>query len=579
MKILGVRYGHDSGAAIIIDGTIVANIAEERISRIKNDGSFPYKAINECLKIAGISAEEIDYLAIPGKEIPDAFFTFFTIPKSIKSKKNGNISTRISTKVKQSLYGGASGQHITLPLYKKPLSLSDSCKIHLCEHHRAHAASAYYTSGLSDRSLIVTMDGRGDNISAAVWKAENGKITELYKVNGGGSLGWFYSNITEAMGWQHGSGEWKVMGLAPYGEPVPDAFKGFYPEYKDGHLFRAHEFGNFGRWNENGANHYHGEDAAQLQKIIRQIGMENSAAETQRVVEEQAMNFIIPWLVKEKVKHLCCAGGFFLNVKFNQRLWYTGLLESQWIYPDCGDSGLAVGAALDALYNSEKSPVNIQRLEHLYLGPEYSNSDIETILKERGLSYYHTNEPDVVAADYLSKNYVIGWFQGRMEAGPRALGNRSILMSPLDSKNKDIINAKVKYRETFRPFCPSMLAEAKDKYLHNARDENFMVTSFDVLPEMIKHIPAVVHEDATARPQMVKKHVNPLYYNLIRKFAEITGEEVILNTSFNIRGEPIVCNPRDAIRCFFDTGLDVLVIGNYVIEKPILAKQHVEDHK
>ena len=572
MNILGVRSGHDASAALIIDGKIVANIAEERLSRKKNDASFPYMAIAKCLEMAGISSMEIDCVAIPGIAIPEAFFSFFQIPKSAIPKNKSNLVRKLPSRIIDTLYGSPK-KDIILPLYQTPLALSSNCSVYLSEHHRAHAASAYYTSGLSESTLIVTMDGRGDGVSAAVWMGEDGKIKELYKIDGSGSLGWFYSNVTEAMGWRHGSGEWKVMGLASYGKPVPGAFEGYFPEYENGRLKHGHKFGKFGRWNERGANHYHGKDASLLKEIVLKIGRENAAAEAQRVVEEQAMNFISPWLKKENKRHLCCAGGFFLNVKFNQRLWYSGALDTQWIYPDCGDGGLAVGAALDA-YHASTSPKKSCRLEHLYWGPEYKNDEIKTILDERGLQYKWSDNPSSTAADYLAKNLVIGWFQGRMEAGPRALGNRSILMSPLKKENKDIINAKVKYREKFRPFCPSMLKEAKDKYLLNARDENFMVTSFDVKSDKKDVIPAVVHEDETARPQMVDRDINPLYYDLIFHFGKITGEDVVLNTSFNVRGEPIVCNPREAIRCFFDTGLDVLVMGNYVIEKPILDKGH-----
>ncbi|MFZ5759341.1 MAG: carbamoyltransferase [Thermodesulfobacteriota bacterium] len=571
MKILGVRYGHDAGAALVVDGEIVVNIAEERLTRIKNDGSFPYRAISRCLEIAGIAAEEIDCLAIPALSIHPDFAVFFRIPEAIYPPASGNLLKKIKKRLARSLYGPAS-HGTTLPLYIEPIPLSPRCVIHLCEHHRAHAASAYYTSGLGrDNALVVTMDGRGDGVSAAVWSGEEGKLRQLYKVDGSGSLGWFYSNVTEAMGWRHGSGEWKLMGLAPYGEARPGAFQGFHPEYRDGRLLQPCQFGEFGRWNDHGANHYHGRDAGRLREIVERIGRENAAAEAQRVVEEEAMHFIKPWIARTAATHICCAGGFFLNVKFNQRLWAAGVVQSQWIYPDCGDAGLAVGAALDAFYSATGSK-EIGRLESLYLGPEFADDEIEAILNERGLAYRKVDNPAEEAARYLAGNLVVGWFQGRMESGPRALGNRSILMSPLKPENKDIINEKVKYRETFRPFCPSLPFEKRDDYLVKARDEYFMVTSFAVRPDKKNLIPAVVHEDGTARPQMVRREINPLYYDLIRAFGEKTGIEVILNTSFNVRGEPVVCHPREAIRCFFDTGIDVLVLGRYVLEKPAIAK-------
>jgi carbamoyltransferase len=243
------------------------------------------------------------------------------------------------------------------------------------------------------------------------------------------------------------------------------------------------------------------------------------------------------------------------------------MLDTQWIYPNPGDAGLAAGAALCAYYEHHPKQRH-QLLADAYFGPEYSNDEIRQILDHRGLKYEYVDDPSAAAAKVLSENRIIGWFQGRMESGPRALGNRSILMSPLRSENKDIINRCVKYREAFRPFCPSMLHEKSGDYLVNSRDERFMVTSFAVREEKKDRIPAVVHVDGTARPQMVKRQSNQRYYDLIKAFGDITGEYVILNTSFNVKGEPIVCNPREAIRCFFDTGLDVLILGNYMITKP-----------
>ena len=258
-----------------------------------------------------------------------------------------------------------------------------------------------------------------------------------------------------------------------------------------------------------------------------------------------------------------------MNVKFNQKLWQTGEVEDQWIYPDPGDAGLAIGAALQAYYDRHPDRHNL-RIKDLYWGPSYTDQEIESVLKERGLVYEKPVDLSVAVADLLVKNYAVGWFQGRMEAGPRALGGRSILMSPLVAENKDRINAKVKYREAFRPFCPSMLAESRDTYLRGARDERFMISSFEAAPQKRDKIPAVVHVDGTVRPQLVYKDVHPRYYDLIRAFGEKTGESVILNTSFNVKGEPIVCNPREAIKCFFDTGLEALVLGSFVVLKPSL---------
>jgi len=457
-----------------------------------------------------------------------------------------------------------------LPLYQKQLKLSKNCKIELVEHHLAHISSAAYTSGIdiNENVLGVTIDGIGDGTSVAVWQVQNNKIKNIVRFDGSGSLGWFYANSTEAMGWRHGSEEWKVMGFAPYGAAKNGLLKGYYPEYKDGKLVKPHNYGEFGRWKDHGSNHYHGEDSVPMSKIFDTIKPEDFSAEVQRVSEEQAFEIILPWLKKQNTKYLVCAGGFFMNVKFNQNLWYKNILDTQWIYPNPGDAGLAVGACLNVYYKNN-TKLQHKQLDNLYFGPEYSNDEIKVILDDRAIDYTYYENIEDETAKYLVDNLAVGWFQGRMEAGPRALGNRSILMSPLDPKNKDKINAKVKYREKFRPFCPSIADEMYDEYLVNPRDELFMVSSFEAKAGIKERIPAVVHEDNTARPQRVKADINQRYHKLITAFGKITGESILLNTSFNIKGEPVICNPREAIKCFYDTGLDILVLGNYLIRKKI----------
>lgn len=567
MKILGVHRGHDSSAALIVDGKMVAAASEERFTRIKNDSSFPLQAINFCLEWGGVASEELDCLAVPRSSLPSAFAIFFNMPDINNSRIN---LTQFAKRVIKSKMPIGGVDPLELPLYHKKYSLSRQCRVHCCEHHLAHAASAYFTSGRhTGEVLIVTMDGRGENVSSAIWRGFGNKIEAVHKYAGNSSIGWFYGNATEALGWRHGSDEWKVMGLAPYGTARPGVLCGFYPEFEAGTLVKPHDYGKFMYWNDHGAMHFHGKDAAILSKYVDELGREDYAAEVQRVVEEQSLEFILPWLDRLKTRDICCAGGCFLNVKLNQKLWYTGKIEKQWIYPDAGDSGLAVGAALHAYYSTNPES-HAYQIKDMYWGPEYSNEEIETVLQERGLVYEYVEDISAVVAQYLAKNLAVGWFQGRMETGPRALGSRSILMSPLRAENKDIVNAKVKYREAFRPFCPAILYEKAEQYLVSHRDEFFMITSFDVQPEKRDAIPAVVHVDGTLRPQLVQKDVNLLYYKVIEKFGKLTGEYVILNTSFNVKGEPIVCSPRDAVRCFFDTGLDVLSIGNYIVRKPIL---------
>ena len=565
--ILGIQVGHDAAAALIVDGKIVADVAEERFTRVKNDSSFPLNAIKFCLDFSGIDIGDVDAIALPSRYMHPTVPVFLGLSKDQMPKENRTVKSRLKKTVLD--YISPSRQiTITLPLYQKPLSVSSKCKILLVDHHKAHAGSAYYTSGLNnERSLVVTMDGIGDIASVAIWKGENNKLESLKSWGGEASLGWFYSNCTEALGWRHGSDEWKTMGLAPYGKTHPGTLDGFHPVFKDGELIKPHDYQGAGSWMDHSAFHYHFDDAYALQKIAEKLGQEDFSAEAQRVFQDQVHEIILPWLNKVGTRHFCAAGGSFLNVKANQELWYSGKLDTQWIYPNPGDAGLAVGAAL-CVYFENNPEKEHKLLSDVYFGPEYTNDEIRVLLEARGLAYEYVDDPSGAAAVYLSEDKVVGWFQGRMESGPRALGNRSILMSPLKEENKDIINRCVKYREAFRPFCPSMLYEKSQEYLINSRDERFMVTSFTVKEDKRDKIPAVVHVDGTARPQMVKEEINPRYYNLIKKFGEITGEYVVLNTSFNVKGEPVVCHPREAIKCFFDTGLDVLFMGNYKICKP-----------
>jgi len=570
VKILGFNYGHDASACVVVDGEIRAAIAEERLTRIKNDASFPIHSIRWCLEWAGLEDGDIDLVASAGQVLRLDARHFFNFPADIHQSFSG-LKSRMKMAVRDRFFPAIGAVQGDLPLYCKKIALRANCQVVSVEHHLAHAASAYYTAGLGNRkTLVVTMDGLGDHTSSALWIGENNQITPLRSYDRSSSVGWFYGNATEGLGWRHGSDEWKVMGLAPYGMPQPGALRGFHPEFKEGRLVRPHDYGRFGVWRDHGATHYHGKDAAALGEIAEKLGREDFSAEVQRTVEEQMEAVIVPSLWEVGTRTVCCSGGCFLNVKFNQKLWQTGEVEDQWIYPDPGDAGLAIGAALQAYYERHPSRYN-SRIKDLFWGPSYTDQEIETILKERGLVYEKPANLSARVADMLVKNYAVGWFQGRMEAGPRALGGRSILMSPLVAENKDRINAKVKYREAFRPFCPSMLAESRDTYLRGARDERFMICSFEATSQKKGKIPAVVHVDGTVRPQLVFKDVHPRYYELIRAFGEKTGESVVLNTSFNVKGEPIVCNPREAIKCFFDTGLEALVLGSFVMLKPSLS--------
>ena len=562
MNILGIHIGHDSSAALVVDGKIVADVAEERFTRTKHYCGLPIASIDYCLKSQKLKMADIDIVAVPADcSVPDLNFLL-----DLKgAKRERKTKKRSMLEFTEELFKKGAAKP---PLYIKNFAIKHSTEIVHVNHHLAHAASAYYTNNLSEKQLIVTMDGSGDGMSIALWRGENGKIELLQSFPLSASIGFFYSNVTEALGWWHGDGEGKTKGLAPYGDysKAQGVLTKFHPKFSKGQVLEHHDFGRSFFWNEGGAIQWHYDEAYEIRDLVQKYGREHIAAEAQRVLEEQVQEIIYPWMEKEGTRNLSCSGGVFLNVKLNQRIWESGRVTRHHIYPNAGDSGLAVGAALYAYYQVNPS-APIDNIEDLYWGPEYSETEIEAALKLRNLLYRRVENIEEYVAKQLAEGKIISWFQGRMESGPRALGNRSILMSANQPQNKDTINARVKFREAFRPFCPSMLWENRADYLENPRDEFFMITSFTCVEGKRKKVPAVVHADATLRPQTVKKEFNPRFWNLINEFGKLSDEPLLLNTSFNIMGEPIVTHPREAVRCFYDNGLDCLALGNFVLEK------------
>jgi carbamoyltransferase len=438
-------------------------------------------------------------------------------------------------------------------------------------HHECHAASSYYTSGMKD-SLIISIDGIGNDTTQYVALGENGKLHSLSYVKKDGvytrredgifrfrkfkkesiySWGWFYGAITEAIGpWKICQDEGKTMGLAPYGDPnkVP----------KDEIKKHMYKISPAGFYHDGGQVHYHFGNANVYAEMVEKYGKENMAAAAQKILEEKVITYIKRWMKRTGQKNLCTAGGVFLNVKLNQRIVEECGLDNYWPFPMASDCGLSIGAAL--LEYHKTNPYKPERLSHLYYGSEYTDQQILEILKRNKISYAPYSVHYI--AEALAENKIVAWFQGRMEGGPRALGGRSILMSPLRAENKDIINKYVKFREGFRPFCPSVTEEAHSKYFDGGNE--FMIVACNV---KTKDIPAVTHVDGTARPQIVTQKDNPKFHQLLSAFGDKTGHPVLLNTSFNVMGEPIIRTPEEAIRCFYGVGLDILVIGNYMIEK------------
>jgi carbamoyltransferase len=545
MNILGLQLGHDAAAALVIDGRIVADAAEERFRRLKHFPGMPYEALAFCLSRLEPGAK-LDAIAVASQN--DLVGLDFMLGR-------------------KSRYEAKFLGPMVPPIYVEPLELGDVPLVRV-DHHRAHAASAYFTSPHPADSLVVTMDGAGDQRSGTVWRGAGGRLTELASFPMSASLGWFYSVVTEALGWWHGDGEGKTMGLAPYGDAarVKGCLDHLRPHFRDGSCTKEFIY-RPSFWLESGSFEFHIREASEVAQLVREHGREHIAAEAQRVLEEEALEVIGPWLSREKLTSLCCSGGVFLNVKLNQRVWEALSLDHHHVFPNAGDAGLAVGAALDAYYAAVPEAPR-HEIQNLYWGGAYDDDAVAGMLAARGLDFERLDDPVEEAARALAAGKILGWFQGRMESGPRALGNRSILMSPLDPTAKDTLNERVKFREGFRPFCPSILHERVDDYVESGREERFMITSFAAKEERRHAIPAVVHVDGTLRVQAVRRSDNELYWRLIKRFGELSGEYVLLNTSFNIKGEPIIEHPRQALRCFYDTGLDELYIGNLRLKKP-----------
>ncbi len=429
-------------------------------------------------------------------------------------------------------------------------------------HHEAHALSAFAYSGFEDAAVLV-LDGRGAWEATSLWRGRNGRLEHLWTIPWPNSLGLFYAQFTYYLGFTPYSDEWKVMGLAPYGEPginlrdfiVPndnpyrvatplilgpesDPFRGIQPRL--GPPRRPES--------EIDARH------------------KNLAFAVQDMCEQAMLTLARAAVAQTGCRNLCLAGGVALNSKANGKIVSSGIVDRIFVQPAASDDGVCLGAALGpSLDAGGKLPV--RKMRHAYLGNECSDAEIEKALATYKIRATRVSDPAAVAAELLANGKILGWFQGRMEFGPRALGSRSILADPRDPEMNAKVNNAVKFREWWRPFAPSLLSEVAGEYLESATDSPFMVLTAQVRPEKRSVIPSVTHVDGSARPQTVERDVNPLYWRLIHEFGQRTGVPVVMNTSFNLRGEPIVSSPTDAIRTFFSSGMDALVIGSFVVEK------------
>ncbi|MFH2203230.1 MAG: carbamoyltransferase [Elusimicrobiota bacterium] len=559
MNILGLSYMyHDSAACLVRDGEVLAAAAEERFLRIKHSVDFPARAIRYCLQEGGLKIDDID--AIVFYEKPYLKFErilkshLMTFPCSYKSFRRF-LPMWLSYK-------------LTVPdIIREHTGYRG--KIYFTDHHYAHAASAFLPSPF-ERALIVTMDGTGEWSTLAVGKGEGTGIQLDRDLRFPHSLGLLYSAVTAHLGFKVNEGEGKVMGLAAYGKP---SFRRQFDR-----IIQVHEDGSFRLNLDFFSFHYDlvmtnprfakllcppREPESELRDEHRDL-----AATLQAVVEEIVLKIVRSAHRTYGLDRLCLAGGVALNCVANGRILEDTPVKELFIQPASGDDGGALGSAL-YLHTRLHGGRSRWRMRDAFLGPSYSDEEVEECLRQRGARYEKLFDEELLprTAALLAAGKIIGWFQGRMEFGPRALGNRSILADPRDPGMKDVLNERVKHRETFRPFAPAVCAEDAAAYFDCAQASPFMLLSVPVAEKMRGKLPSIVHVDGSARFQTVEEDVQPRFHKLLRAFAKEAGVPVLLNTSFNLRGEPIVCTPREAYNCFCSTEMDYLVMNRYLIRK------------
>ena len=558
MISLGINYTrmHDSSACIVRDGELLFAVAEERLSRVKHDARFPRNAIQACLDFARISAKQLDDICFGW---PTAGPGFRHDLRCFAAGKMPVTSLNLITTTMHflSMWHQGSGAKLFLQQFGDV-----KARMRFVDHHFAHAISAYAFSGFSDAAVVV-MDGRGAWEATSIWHGHDGRLDPVLTIPFPDSVGFFYSEFTEYLGFQRNSDEWKVMGLAPFGQPGVDLRAFIELKHQP---YRVHSKRLFGSGSD-----VFSEMAARLgppRVPESEISdrHKNIAYAAQDACEVAMMNVVRLAIEKTRSRNLCLAGGVALNSKANGKILASVLQGDLFVQPAASDDGVALGAAL-VPYLDRGGPLPNKPMRHAYLGPAFDDDAIASTLHTYKLRYSPLRDPAATAAELLSSGKIIGWFQGHMEFGPRALGGRSILADPRDQEMNNRVNNAVKFREWWRPFAPSLKKESARDFLESAADSPFMIVTAQVRPEKRKVIPAVTHVDGSARPQTVEEKINPLYWRLIDKFGQRTGVPVILNTSFNLRGEAIVNTPTDAVRTFFSSGMDALIIGSFLVEK------------
>ncbi|GAA6211409.1 carbamoyltransferase [Hyphomicrobiales bacterium 4NK60-0047b] len=609
MRILGISaFYHDSAAALIENGAIIAAAQEERFTRKKHDPGFPKEAIDYCLKEAGLTLSDVDHVVFfekPFIKFERLLETYLaSVPAGFQSFKMA-----IPVWIKDKLF--QKGNLIEL-LEEFEYATEDTSEIEdkllFAEHHQSHAASAFFPSPFEE-AIILTMDGVGEWATASVAIGRGNELTTVREIQFPHSLGLLYSAMTYYTGFRVNSGEYKVMGLAPYGEPkYVDLIKNNLIDIKeDGSFWLDQSYFNYATGLTMTSSKFHDLFGAPPRTSEDQITQrEMDLAASVQAVTEEVMLKMTESLAKEYgIKNLCLAGGVALNCVANGKVIRAGSFENVWVQPAAGDAGGALGAALAAHYIEKKQPrtvdTNMDAMKGSYLGPEYEQSDIETRLTKAGAVFEVLTDETVMTetAKCLEDGHAVGWFQGRMEFGPRALGGRSILGDPRNPEMQKTLNLKIKYRESFRPFAPSIISDEVSNYFEHEGTSPYMLVVAPVKEEHRKDtskedvglfgieklniprstIPAITHVDYSARIQTVHEETNPRYHALISAFKKQSGCPIVVNTSFNVRGEPIVNTPEDAFHCFMGTEMDTLVVGNCLMRKPAQDQSLAEDYK
>ena len=591
-SILGISaFYHDSAATILVDGEIIAAAQEERFTRKKHDSNYPFNAIEFVLESAKLQLSEVDYIVFfekPFLKFERLLETYVAFaPKGFLS-----FSKAMPIWIKEKLF---QKNLLFTKLKTHDENFKSDENIFFSEHHLSHAASAFYPSPFTE-AIVLTADGVGEWATTTVAIGKGDQLDIVKEIHFPHSLGLLYSAFTYYTGFKVNSGEYKLMGLAPYGSPIYiEKIMKLIDIKEDGSFWLDQKYFNYATGltmtNKNFDDLFGQKPRDPKKNDLTQFHMD-LAASIQKVTEKIIIKLTKSLQEEYKIDNLCLAGGVALNCVANGKLFKEKIFKNIWVQPAAGDAGGSLGAAL-ALWHTElgnkRTVLPNDKMKGSYLGDEFSQTQIEKKLEQLGANFVTLNYEQLIdkTAELISEENAIGWFQGRMEFGPRALGNRSIIGDPRSDKMQKILNLKVKYRESFRPFAPSILKEDVEEWFNFSGDSPYMLMVADINPkkkiEMTEsqkklfgidklnikrsEIPAVTHVDYTARIQTVNRDTNARYYDLISKFKEKTSCPVIINTSFNVRGEPIVHSPSDAFNCFMGTDLDYLVIGNSILDK------------